>query len=237
VREVGGWRGESRSGYRSLFVLAVSLFAGSLLLGLVEGVRQWQAPPPIWFDPMLFAKKLRAEGDLARAEREFRGASLVDRGIVATTAPLADIYRSTGDTGAVIRTYQDRVSRRPFEAGTRLELARSLLEAGHVDEGIATLEALRRLAPRYPGLLESLGIAYLHAGRNAEAEVVFREGLRTDPMSSTLHLGLGLSLEQLGDLGGAEVAIERALRIDPGNDEARANLQRLHDRRVYGPGT
>jgi Flp pilus assembly protein TadD len=236
VEGTGSARPDAGPVYRALFLLSLLVFAGSLLLGGGAALRVWGAPPSIMLDPTILAKKHHVEGDLDRAEREYRAAStIVDLELLDPTDELEDIYRRRGDREAIVRLHRERVSSRPFDAHRRLALGQALLDAGRADEGIEILEKLRRLAPRYPDPLGPLGFAYLETGRAAEAETVFREGLRWNPLDSSLHMGLGLALSRRGTLGEAELELDRALQIDPGNDAAREHLRQLQDRRSAAP--
>ena len=221
--------------YRALFAIGLLVLGGSLVLGLSGSLRIWGTPPSIVFDPILLGKKHQVEGDLEAAAREFRIAGRVGRGTVDSRELLVAVYRQQGDRDAILQLYRERISDQPLDPSAHFELGGVLLESGHLQEGIETLERLHRFAPAYPQLDEALGRAYLMAGRPGEAESAFRNGLGRNRLSASLHEGLGQALERQGRLEEARQEYDLALKLAPNSEAAASGLRRVQTRSPFQP--
>ena len=199
--------------YRLLSLLGLVGFGISLLLGFGGSIRQFGTPPPIVLDPIGLASRYDAEGDVERAEHEYRMAGFVYPAGIDTTAQLTRIYERTGDREALVRMWKRKADMRPFDPAPRIELGHALLGVGRSDEGIELLELLSRRAPRYPGVHEALARGYSDLGRSEDAEAALREGLRHDPLSKGLHEELANVLRRLGRYQEAARELELASRL------------------------
>ena len=234
MTNIWAWRGEARSVYGLVFPLALLVFGASLLLGFGGSFRVWGAMPSIALDASALGAKFSAEGDLERAEHEYRIAGLVYPSAMDAHRQLLAIYQHTGDHQAIVRLYRHDAALHPYDARRGYELGVALLSAAQSGEGIAILESLRQNHPRYPGIHDTLGEAYFESGRYPEAETVLREGLRSDPLSAPMHEHLAVTLERRGRIEEAEREFERAAQIDPGRTSALYNLHRLQNG-IAGP--
>jgi tetratricopeptide (TPR) repeat protein len=108
-----------------------------------------------------------------------------------------------------------------FDAA-QLKLGQLLLRMGREDEAGAVLEAFIRQKPHREKLAEA---AELHrTGKNAEAEAIYREILRSDPQNVTairLLAMVAMKLEQYRD---AVVLLKQALELAPDYTAARLDL-------------
>jgi len=69
---------------------------------------------------------------------------------------------------------------------------------GNLEDAIPILKDAAKMTPDFPGLLEYLGKSYQDAGNAAEAERVFREGLRRFPNAAEFYYHLGAAHFQEG---------------------------------------
>lgn len=219
------WREGTGPIHQAVFVIALLVFAASLVAGAVGSFRMWGLPP-IRLDATALARALYARGDYEGAAREYERAGLIDP-THDISQMRVDVYRRMGDTDALARMYRERVRKRPWDAKAHAVLGRFLLEQREYGEGLRSLERAHELAPGLPGIHEALGRGYLYVGRNREAEQIFREGLKLDPFSAGLHDGLGVALGDLGRRDEAAREFQRALRIEPKNSFARSHLDLL----------
>jgi Flp pilus assembly protein TadD len=74
-----------------------------------------------------------------------------------------------------------------------------------------------------------LGHARLNAGKVAEAEAIFRQGLRTNPMACQYGYGLGCVAEVRGDTALARQFYETVIKVDPGFARAYERLGYLFE--------
>ena len=105
-----------------------------------------------------------------------------------------------------------------------LEVLRRDVQAKTLTEDIAGYERLLEVEPHRAEHREALGVLYLAAGRNAEAEMQLRAALRADPGWAHTHYNLGIALFALGRAAAAETAFREAVRLDPEHADAHNNL-------------
>jgi Flp pilus assembly protein TadD len=91
-------------------------------------------------------------------------------------------------------------------------------------QAILALKKQIRQNPQDPEAYYSLGMAYLHHGRNREALESLQKAAALDPRSATIHLGRGVALSRLGrDLQAVE-AFRLALGLNPEDPLSCLNL-------------
>jgi tetratricopeptide (TPR) repeat protein len=93
-------------------------------------------------------------------------------------------------------------------------LAARLVKAGSHAEAIAPLEQAAKLAPDDGRILNNLGLAYLSAGRPADAVAVFRRALAL-LHDGRVHHHLGIALQESGNAEGAIRAYRNAVALMP----------------------
>jgi tetratricopeptide (TPR) repeat protein len=96
----------------------------------------------------------------------------------------------------------------------------------------AALEAYRRCIqadPEHLGARINCGRLLHEAGKLADAEIIYREGMSGESSDPTLLFNLGVLLEDSGRLEDAVSAYQETLRLDPNFADAHFNLARLHE--------
>jgi len=167
------------------------------------------------------ARFYRLRGNAAaRAGRNADALTLYERSIDLAPEDLGlrglvvSMYRSKGDDGAVARHLVAAASLRPDNADLRVEAGRALLAVDRFEEAEVEFRiALRidlRAVPAWQGLGQSL------AGQRkwADAEEVYRGGLRLAPESASLHELLGDALLAAGRSKEALVWYNRAAALE-----------------------
>ncbi|RPJ79012.1 MAG: tetratricopeptide repeat protein, partial [Acidobacteria bacterium] len=107
-----------------------------------------------------------------------------------------------------------------------LELARSLAEAGRLNEA---RQALRDAEPAIPPdageqTHVDMGLLAMQLGDPAGAERLFRKAIAAYPSSAVAHEKLGLCLIEQGRAGEAAAALGRAVELEPSSATVRYNL-------------
>ena len=148
---------------------------------------------------------------------------------------LAELLGELGDTPGAVRCWHRIVAatnEKDTDAVTLLAIA--LSKDGQHD---AALELLGKLTHRHPldaASLANLGMAFLAAGREAEAIGALTRALALDPQSAQAHCGLGLTHHERGRFGDAADAFRTTERLAPDNAVGSFNLglalERLGDR-------
>jgi Flp pilus assembly protein TadD len=113
--------------------------------------------------------------------------------------------------------------RRAFEAG------RQALAAKRYGEAEQRFLALTQSNPDLSGAHANLAIAYLQAGKHAQAVAALERAAQLSPDQAPIHNQLGIAYRQNGQFAKAREAYNRALAIDPKYAAATLNLGILND--------
>jgi tetratricopeptide (TPR) repeat protein len=107
----------------------------------------------------------------------------------------------------------------------------SYYQQNEMPRAMIALEKARRLNPRDPRTLLYLGLAKETSGQTAEALALYREAIRLEEASGTVHVDTLLACSRLlmvlGDLDGCGSVIERALKLEPASRDAHFERGRL----------
>ncbi len=103
-------------------------------------------------------------------------------------------------------------------------LAGYLQEAGEQAKSIALLEAVVAAHPDYAEAYNSLGVAYMRAGRHDRARLSLQKVLELDPTSAKAYQNLGEDKLAAGELPAAIVDLRHAVDLDPRLFDALYNL-------------
>lgn len=125
----------------------------------------------------------------------------------APAAPAVPPVEQTGpDPEVKIAELRGKLEASPDDAEIRRQLARALLEAHYLDEGIKLLEQIAEQEPDNPVYLLDLGNGYGLASRLPEAEAVYRRLLDKVPDHP-------IALHNLGNLAFRRDQIERSIEL------------------------
>ena len=91
--------------------------------------------------------------------------------------------------------------------------------------------AERELAEANAELLVGVGDLYLARGQIAMAQSLFTEAATLFPYHANAYLGLAHTYQRAGDPDNAIVELRRVLELEPGNNQARALLDAMLERR------
>ncbi|MBI5786223.1 MAG: tetratricopeptide repeat protein [Rhodocyclales bacterium] len=116
------------------------------------------------------------------------------------------------------RFYRQVLAHDPRQPDASGLLGIVLCQTGRVADGIASMRAAVKAAPKVAGFHMNLGNALRETGKAAEALQCFQSAIRLEPGLADAHFNLGLAWEQTGRLGDALGAYGRAcdLKPDPG---------------------
>jgi thioredoxin-like negative regulator of GroEL len=134
-----------------------------------------------------------AKGDRAGAQRE-RDAFEAARRMISTDRPWGTLNVAGDVLTIAAESLAARLSATPAEAVPHWEKAVGIQDKLIYDEPPAWYYPVR----------ESLGAALVRAGRGAEAEKVFREGLKRSPRNGWMLFGLIESMKAQGKSEGLE---------------------------------
>ncbi len=147
---------------------------------------------------------------------------------VPTSAARLEIQESVGFT----ITEEARIS---SSVRTDYESAMTLLQQGHLDDGVALLEEVAANAPQFSAPRIDLGIAYHRRGDLEAAERNLKLALGLNENHPIAHNELGIVYRKTGRFADARRSYEAALAIYPSYHFARRNLAVLCDLYLADP--
>ncbi len=140
---------------------------------------------------------------------------------------LARGFRTLAMWEKAVHYYREALRRRPNDVGALTELAEILLGKGDLRGAIQLLELGQAGTSTDPTLMNSLAVAYGHAGRFRDAETLLRGALEADEEMPLTWLNLGVCLQAQNRVSEAAAAYRKALRLQPDFTRARDYLDRI----------
>jgi len=119
-----------------------------------------------------------------------------------------DLERAVAEYGVALKVAANHDLFQEVQA--RLGLGASLVDLGHIDEGIAVIEGGLAHDPPDPQIPAGLSEAWWHRGDRAKAESFAERALAAKPDLGNALLVLGAARTARGDLEGAVEALARA---------------------------
>lgn len=135
---------------------------------------------------------------------------------IAIAAALASDQR-VRDYESEIALWQATVKTSPHSLTAHSSLAKALVEAGRVEEGIAIIQSATTL--KHPSVLvharlyANLSGAYLKQHKNELAQRAARHAISIADDLSAAHINLGIALRRMGRFDEAETALRRGLQL------------------------
>lgn len=136
---------------------------------------------------------------------------------------LAALLESAGRRQDAVAVYEEMLRIQPEDGDTHFQLGSLLLDSD-LEAALPHLEEACRLAPARPNFLTTLGVAYINAGRMAEAEAALRRALTITPDDPSVSNNLGIVLIRGGRFDEAVDVLTGLLAVNPGFVAARNNL-------------
>ena len=137
---------------------------------------------------------------------------------------LAFIEWQRGNPRAAVDVLQHALAARVTQPAVVAQLGAYLSDIDRVADAIRLLEPLATSPDADSDTLNSLGIAFVRAGRRDDAQRVFERVVAIDPESSVPLENLGMLALERGDLAAAKQQFERAVAADPRSSRAHADL-------------
>lgn len=95
---------------------------------------------------------------------------------------------------------------------------------GDLAGAVKGYERAIKLAPKHPGILQLLGLAYFQSGQPTKAEPLLKQAISLEPGLPGAHFNLALILQSMHRYEEAIPVFEKAIFINPNDIEARINL-------------
>lgn len=144
---------------------------------------------------------------------------------------LGNSYRELGYIELAAEAYRQSIAIQPSQGATHRNLGLLLARNGKVAQALEPLRQVTELVPGSADAWNDLGLAHALLGNGDLALKTYKRGLTIAPRHAGLLNNSGYLAEQSGDLDQAEAAYRAALNSDPSHGLAKANLQRIVERR------
>ena len=225
-----GWLWSRRAARGRHALLGAGFFLVNLVpvLGLVKMSYQyisWVADHFVYL-PLIGVIGLAVAGAGEMVDRQERSRRAYIFGTIAVVCVLLAVqshrYAGVFRNEEALWTYT--VQHNPQALVAQTNLAKVLVDAGRVPEGIAHYEAALRIDPRNPTAHANLGNVLIQSGRLAEGIAHEEAVVRLKPDYASAYSNLGNAYLQSGRLAEAIAHYEQALQLDPGNPVTHTNL-------------
>jgi Flp pilus assembly protein TadD len=153
---------------------------------------------------------MRRNGDAAGAIGLYRAASQAAPNDPVVLGHMGDAFMDMNDPARAEQAFRGELAVQPSNRAAERGLALSLLAQNQPAEALSILQRLAGDSSD-PGLLRAEGTALDMVGRSAEAQAVYRRGLKSAPIDANLHGNLALSLALGGDATGAVTEMQAAV--------------------------
>ena len=153
-------------------------------------------------------------GRFDEAIAEYQAADKLLPGDPRIALNLALAYQKSGRLREATERFAAMHNARPDDAKVTLLLADCELQAGSDARVIELLQPLAERLPDDPGLLYMLGMAYLHTGKQSEAQVFLDRILRNGDSVQARFL-MGMRMFESGDYPAAVKQLAAAVELDP----------------------
>ena len=177
------------------------------------------------------AAALANEGRNEDATAEFNEALKLNPDHTASLLGLASIELDTNQPAAAIDHLKRAVSADASSADAHEQLARAYAMTGDQQDALHELHTAAQLKPDDAQIHAALSQVLAGQGNLAEAISEQRTALRLADNDADGWNNLGVMLLRSGNTAEAKAALEHALRLQPDHAQARANLEKLQDKK------
>jgi tetratricopeptide (TPR) repeat protein len=175
---------------RAALIIAITVFAGSVLAALVHSVAVRKRLPDISLEYLADADADLAAGNLERAELRYRTAVAVAPDDSRALYRLGVARQGLGDLPEAADAYRKALRLDPFDKLSHFNLAIVLSEQGQLDEAVSHNVFAIRLDPRFVEARTNLGTALAGLGRIDEARAQYEAALAVNPAYVVARRGL-----------------------------------------------
>lgn len=154
----------------------------------------------------------RRKGEMEAAMREFAESSAADPGNTQALLQLALIFDGTGERPEAGALYEKILQMQPDHPVALNNLAYLRADSGmDLDQSLAMALKAHQKAPDSSNIDDTVGWIYVKMNRPGDAEASFRDALKLEPDSASIHYHLGVALMQEGQQPAAIEQFQTAL--------------------------
>jgi len=165
---------------------------------------------------------MRRNGDPASALGIYLAASAADPANAGVLQRMGAAFLAMNDAPRAEQAFRGALVSEPGDRTAQRGLALSLLAQGRAADALPILQKLAA-GSSDPGLLRAEGVALDMVGRPGEAQLVYRQALRLNPIDADLHGNLALSLALSGDAADALTEMQAAIAAPDPDPRENAN--------------
>jgi serine/threonine protein kinase/tetratricopeptide (TPR) repeat protein len=157
-------------------------------------------------------------------------AAEIDSRVTAVYVTLGRIHEMSGKHDLAVQEFQHALDDNPRDVGALTGIARSLENAGHVQEAEEAYKKAVALRPDYWDCYDELGLFYYRQERYSDAASQLRQAITLAPDNAQVYANLGAVYSNASDpklFPDAEEALKKSLELGP-SYSAYANLGNLY---------
>jgi protein O-GlcNAc transferase len=140
---------------------------------------------------------------------------------------LAAAASRAGDREKAIGVWKELVRTMPARTDLRQQLADALYNQQDFEGAAYHYNQILLMSPKSAPALNGKGLCLLNASKLAPAEASFRASIKADPTFLAAYNNLAVTLERRNKRPEAITLLTKANKMDPGNEEIKANLDRM----------
>lgn len=135
------------------------------------------------------------------------------------------------DTGAIIKTLEERVAQNPKDAALRVQMANAYYDGGQWQKAVESYQKVLEFEPKNVSARTDMGTAYFNLGRPQDALREYTKSLELDPKHEpTLFNSIIVNMQGTRDGAAAQAAWDRLKKMNPtypGLDGLTARIEEL----------
>lgn len=171
---------------------------------------------------------LHSLGELERAERSFKNATLLRPNFAEALGNLGTLLLDQGRTEEAI-TYLDKsIALKPDSAPVLNSKAMALIAKREFSEALKCVDQILKISPNYATAFNAKGLALKELLNYREAIECYIKGLELDPHNIQLRMNLAFAYSDISEEQNAIENLEKVISIDPNNHESLMRLGILY---------
>jgi tetratricopeptide (TPR) repeat protein len=174
--------------------------------------------------------------DYERAITDYSEAIRLDPNFAVAYINRGNAYLTEGRLEAAIADYSEAIRLGPHSAAAYNNRGTAFFKSGNYDRTIEDTTEAIRLDPKLSSAYNGRGSAYREKGDLARAMIDLEVAIRLNPSGPRPYFHRGLVYDRKGDTERALVDLRHSLELDPSQEDVRAAIARLNDKRYLISG-
>jgi tetratricopeptide (TPR) repeat protein len=140
---------------------------------------------------------------------------------------IARCYKEEGNVGKEIEYLQRVIAADPANNNVKMLVAMELVEAGRVDEGVATLDSMDQSAIQQPDVFYNVGVSFRNKDKPEQAVTYFSKAIALDPGYVDGYFQRAMTYFSLQKLAEAKLDFQKVVELAPASPQAETSKKVL----------